>query len=493
MNMKLDMWDRASIIAHSYLANLKYTGVRSGWDVCDSIAAHVSVSRIKKLAQCDENFLRSYVFDKPRGMTGAPAAFGVMMHDSFERMMHWICENKVQGIVPIEVAHEFFRTAWKESEVTDPIYYNEGSRIIDSYYNRYPDVDFKDIIGIEVEFNIVIEGIMVLGFMDRVDRVGDDIHIIDYKTNSQLYLGDELAVDIQASIYTIAARQLWPWAKRIIFHFEMLRHELRQTVERTQTQLELAASYLVDMTRRSEMRRFDWQAKPSSLCAYCDHFSECDTAQTAIREGTEIIPVDNDDMLQVAQERERLKKVMAPIKAQLEKLDRIIKAQLGESNRAIVYGEYKYRMITVMRRTFDGRAVAQALGQHGLDPKEVYRRIMKPDKKEVDAVVKELKAKMKGKGANARKAMLVADVEACAEEEVAFQKLDSRVAEHVLAPSQVAPQLAGEKIKCDFCEAEPAKLVERRGHRFAVCAEHKRKQKPPPHILEAAEGGSHSS
>lgn len=486
MSIRLDAWDRASIIAHSYLANLKYTNVRTGWEVCDSIAAHVSVSRIKKMAQCDEAFLRSYVLHRPRGNSHPAAAFGVMVHDAFERMMKWVVDKKIEGLVPVEVAHEFFRTAWRNDNmgVTDPKYYKEASAIIDSYYNRNPDVDYRDIIGIEVEFNITIEGIMVLGFMDRVDKEGEDVHIYDYKTNSQLFLRDELAVDIQASIYTIAARKLWPWAKKIYFHFEMLRFELRQSVERTPAQLKLAAQYLVDMTKKSERRDRKWKPSPSALCAFCDHFDECDSAQNAIKNGTEIIPVSNDDLLAIGNERQRLKAILKPIEAQIGKYDKILKAQIKDSNRPIVIGEYKYKMVTVKSKTFDGEMVARLLGsQYGLSAKDVYNRIMTTNKKEVDALVKELKANMKGKGANAKKAMLVADIEACAEEEVSFTKMDVRLAEHVLAPAEVAKELQGEKPKCDFCDTTPAKLVERRGVRFRVCQEHKRKQKPPPHLL----------
>ena len=160
------------------------------------------------------------------------------------------------------------------------------------YFNRYPDVYYDEIVGVETEFNIVIQGIPIKGFMDRVDRIGDDIHIIDYKTNSRLYTREDIAIDLQASLYTIAARQLWPDAKKIIFHFEMLRFGIRQTVERTDEQLRLAENYVVDLTRASERPGRSWPAKTGPLCAYCDHFYECETVQNAIANGTEVVAVD---------------------------------------------------------------------------------------------------------------------------------------------------------------------------------------------------------
>jgi len=251
----------------------------------------------------------------------------------------------------------------------------------------------------------------VLGFIDRVDRVGDDaIEIIDYKTNRQLFTRDEVDQSLQMSLYDLAARRLWPWAREVRLSFYMLRHGLRQTTSRTPEQLQAALAYTEAMGRRTE-EATEFPPKLSGNCVYCDHRAQCPAYADALT-GRRTVRCDGlDDIEEVAKEREEVARLAKILYARKDELEAVLKERLQHHDELVLNG-VRYRMFNTTSVDYPLEPTLRVLGDaSGLDREALIARVATVDKKAVDALVKDL-ARPLGKS---RVTLLKAELEATAE------------------------------------------------------------------------------
>jgi hypothetical protein len=66
--------------------------------------------------------------------------------------------------------------------------------------------------------------------MDKPIKIKKEMHIIDYKSSKYKFRGDELEANIQAMMYSLASKKLWPKLKPII-KFLFLRFPKKPTQE----------------------------------------------------------------------------------------------------------------------------------------------------------------------------------------------------------------------------------------------------------------------
>ncbi len=457
---------------------------------------YVSVSRIKTFDQCNLKFWYEYVADYPRGENEA-ADFGKFCHEVLESVYKWVVAEEFQGIVPEEKIIEIFRAEWEANlGLLGPKLYTEALAIVRGHFNRFPDIDCWDILGIEVPFEIEIQGRKIRGAIDRVDRIDHEtIEIIDYKSNRQMFEREELEVDIQVSMYAIVVPMLWPWAKKVRFRFDMLRHEKDQFTQRTSEELAIAADYIVSTANRTERETPEWPAKLGFLCNYCAHRKRCPAYEKAITQGefhSDLVDVSTENLIAVSRERERLNNLKSVIEGRVKELDKTIKSVAAENGETTI-GEYTYRLITVNKKTYSLPDLLPILKKHSsLSSEEIMGKITKVDKAAADALIAEVKSQWEGSGSRPKKAMFAMEIATTTSEEFWFAKFDSRLNKSALrAPaagsSAALPEHSetkalpapAEALTCDFCQAKGANLVERGGVRFAVCEEHKNKRKAP--------------
>ena len=63
----------------------------------------------------------------------------------------------------------------------------------------------------------------VMGFMDKPVLYKNKVKIIDYKTSKYKFRGEELTSNVQAMVYTLAAKDIWPDAEDVMIEFQFLR------------------------------------------------------------------------------------------------------------------------------------------------------------------------------------------------------------------------------------------------------------------------------
>ena len=128
----------------------------------------------------------------------------------FGKLMHTIFELAAKGEIAHEPAalkaayRERFDPTWFPSRAVAYQYWADGMRMLELWYQGEA-ASARNALAFEVSFEIPVGRHQVRGRIDRVDRVGDGIALLDYKTSRLLASEAEAASSLQLAIYYLAA------------------------------------------------------------------------------------------------------------------------------------------------------------------------------------------------------------------------------------------------------------------------------------------------
>jgi len=350
---------------------------------------YLSFSRLKRFESCPLSFKLHYI-DKLRSEPNDALRFGSLLHTVLEQLYLWVIREEHAGRLPEEHALELYREAWSRSGLSGFGIYQEGLDILKAYLREHAMVDHRDILAVEKEFRLQIAGYEVLGYIDRVDRIDDEtVEVIDYKTNRLLFTRDEVDSDLQLTVYLMAARQAWPWAKKIRLVFHLLRHGVRMVTERTDEQIEAAREYIVALGKQTESAD-EYPPRINPNCQYCDHRQHCPAYQEAVAGQVEVVKSSKNDLESIAREREQVANLAKILYGRKAELERILKAQLEEQDTLELAGMV-YRISHSTQKSYPIDATLKVFSEvAGVDETDARQRLLVVDKAKVDALVKKL-------------------------------------------------------------------------------------------------------
>lgn len=371
---------------------------------------HLSYSRLSRFETCPLSYRLHYI-EKKQAEPGLPLRFGKTIHAVLERIIKEVVDDERTGPLSEERAIELYREAWGAERLTGMDVFAEGLAILRRFIAEQGVVDHRDVLAIEKEFRLPVGPFEVLGFIDRVDWIDDEtVEVIDYKTNHQLFTRDEVDTSLQMSLYEVAVRRLWPWAKKVKLTFWMLRHGVRQQTTRTEEQLADALAYVETLGRQTETAT-EYPARLNTNCSYCDHRKQCPAYAEALKGKREFIVEDLADLEGVAREREEVARLAKALYARKEELEDILKAQLKERDE-LVLGGVRYRMFATTSLDYPLEPTLTLLADAtGLSRDEVLGKLGAIDKKALDALLKSLGKKLD----KPRVSLLKAELEAHAD------------------------------------------------------------------------------
>ena len=371
---------------------------------------HLSYSRLSRFETCPLSYRLHYI-EKKQAEPGLPLRFGKTIHAVLERLIKEVVDDERTGPLSEERAIELYREAWGAEQLTGMDVFAEGLAILRRFIAEQGVVDHRDVLAIEKEFRLPVGPFEVLGFIDRVDWLDDEtVEVIDYKTNHQLFTRDEVDTSLQMSLYEVAVRRLWPWAKKVKLTFWMLRHGAKQETTRTPEQLADALAYVETIGRQTETAT-EYPARLNTNCSYCDHRKQCPAYGDALKGKREFIVEDLADLECVAREREEVARLAKALYARKEELEDILKAQLKERDE-LVLGGVRYRMFATTSLDYPLEPTLTLLADAtGLSRDEVLGKLGAIDKKALDALLKSLGKKLD----KPRVSLLKAELEAHAD------------------------------------------------------------------------------
>lgn len=386
--------------------------------------AYLSFSRLKRFEECPKAFELHYVRHAP-SEPNENLLFGGLIHQVLEDYVRSRWEARYRGPIERDALVEVFKDRWQTAGLASVAQFEEGVAILDDFAAKHGVFDPDRILGVETEFAIAVGPFTVKGYIDRIDRLEDGgVEVVDYKTNRMIFSEEEVAHDLQLSIYALAVRALFPDARHVKLSLHLLRHGFKMTTTRTEEQLAAARDYVETLGRQTETAT-EYPARLNANCCYCDHRRQCPAYARALLGEHEAIAEDLEKLERIAREREQVAHVAKVAYARKAELEGVLKAHLRDRDE-LVLGGVRYWMGETTRLDYPKESTLAILaGATGDEPAALADRLLVVDKAKVDALLKALRKQM----APAQVRLLQTRLEALAERSVSPRFNARKVAE----------------------------------------------------------------
>jgi hypothetical protein len=182
----------------------------------------LSASRIKTLETCSWVYWLNYHAKVPQSQNDG-ALRGTICHTIFELLLNKrhlknykrvIKKNSIDGD---EAIARLVKKLAKQVNLKEDNYKLLNDMILVGLKNDFFG-EGGEIVKPEYAFDIVNEEpkYHIKGFIDKPIKIKKEMHIIDYKSSKYKFRGDDLEANIQAMMYSLASKKLWPKLKPIV-------------------------------------------------------------------------------------------------------------------------------------------------------------------------------------------------------------------------------------------------------------------------------------
>jgi hypothetical protein len=185
----------------------------------------LSASRIKTLQSCSWTYYCNYIINVPQRQNEG-ALRGTICHTIFEILLKPRHKKHYDGI--ISVSHimgsrgvdRLIQKLLKKDKILDDESYDlvNDMILVGLKYDFF--CEGGEITNPEYEFSYSSEKprFKVTGYMDKpaIYKHKAEVIITDYKSSKKKFTGEDLSANVQAMLYSLAAKKLWPELKPII-------------------------------------------------------------------------------------------------------------------------------------------------------------------------------------------------------------------------------------------------------------------------------------
>jgi len=182
----------------------------------------LSASRIKTLETCSWVYWNNYHTKVPQSQNDG-ALRGTICHTVFELLLNKrhlenykriIKKNAIDGDKGVDA---LVKKLAKKVKLDDSNYKLLNDMILVGLKHDFFG-ERGDIVKPEYSFNIESQEpkYHIRGFIDKPIKTKKEMHIIDYKSSKYKFRGDDLEANIQAMMYSLASKKLWPKLKPIV-------------------------------------------------------------------------------------------------------------------------------------------------------------------------------------------------------------------------------------------------------------------------------------
>ncbi len=295
------------------------------------------------------------------------AFMGSMVHNTLEKLYTDLKYNK---LLSLEEVINIYNNFWKDNFSLEKVEiiregYNEenykslGEKCLVDYYNTYKPFNQGKTIGLEMQIDISLydkeknKTYNLIGYIDRLSLVSEKkIEIIDYKTNNTPKTQQEVDLDKQLALYSIAIKEKFPFIEEIDLCWFFLQSNIKQVSKRTDLDLENLKKETIKIIREIETskEKNSFPGNPSALCDWCNFRSICpfkshDVITKELPEN-EYLKEEGVFLVNKYQEfSEKKKKLSKEIDTELEKLKDAILVYSKKNNLEKIFGKDKSLLI----------------------------------------------------------------------------------------------------------------------------------------------------
>jgi len=182
----------------------------------------LSASRIKTLETCSWVYWNNYHIKTPQKSNDGSDR-GTICHTIFELLLNKRHKKNYKNIIKSNSIDGDKGVSKLVKKLSAKVNLNESNyKLLDEMILVGLKNDFfgenGEIIKPEYAFEIKNDKpkYHIRGFIDKPIKIKKEMHIIDYKSSKYKFRGDDLEANIQAMMYSLASKKLWPKLKPII-------------------------------------------------------------------------------------------------------------------------------------------------------------------------------------------------------------------------------------------------------------------------------------
>ena len=248
----------------------------------------LSFSAIETFNQCPRKYYYSYVL-RLQKKEWPWLVFGTFVHLALEKFHKYILYHRK---TKREINHaELMRRAYlSASRVYDrKSIKNPGLNLTDKQRVQAKEIlkyhldnmkkSYPDVVYVEKGFRLKIGDFIIRGFIDRVDRVGENIYeVVDYKTSSKSYKVDK---NNQLGIYGYALRKLLGQHIKIQKKLDFIKLYSEEIGTYKNTEDDKIESFVIESGEKIQNAKAklkneeDWTPIDNTFCRFCDFKDRC--------------------------------------------------------------------------------------------------------------------------------------------------------------------------------------------------------------------------
>jgi len=238
----------------------------------------LSASAIDTYQQCPLRFKLEREWNLPRNVP-ASLHYGAAMH----RVLHTFYDAQRYGReISDEQLLENFREDLATAGIADryqyELYLRQGREQLMQFLEWAREGAPPEVLHTEQKFDLSVGGTKLTGRVDRIDRVGAGVMIVDYKTGKPKSQ-DDADQSLQLSLYALAAKELWGLrAEQLIFH--NLEDNTLVVTTRNEAELEEAKMEVCEVAEKIAAGEFP--AKPGYQCGFCPYRNLCPATEKVL-------------------------------------------------------------------------------------------------------------------------------------------------------------------------------------------------------------------
>jgi len=238
---------------------------------------YITFSNLQMFDICPLHYKAKVIFNLPTP-TAAVQSFGISIHNTLYNLYKQVLE----GTIPtLKQSLDVFKQEWISEgyggKKHEQERFSQGIKILKNFYKKEMQPPIKPL-GLELPFSFVLKnGVKVFGKIDRIDKKGSGIEIIDYKTGADNPKADK-AHKLQLAMYALAATRVRddilnrrPEDITLTLHF--LEGNTRKTMNFKQEDLDELEAELIN--KIAEIEKSDFKCSKNVLCLNCEYRMLC--------------------------------------------------------------------------------------------------------------------------------------------------------------------------------------------------------------------------
>ena len=159
---------------------------------------NLSSSKINTYNSCSYKYRLKYIDKVPEQKTRASSEFGLIIHAILEEY-HSLPKEKQSKDELLSLLEKYWREDSFEYRLRADEFKKQGKEVLSDYF-QFISENPLNVVGVEKHFSYVMKdlNVNISGKIDRIDKVGDSLNIIDYKTSRKK---EKAKNNIQLALY----------------------------------------------------------------------------------------------------------------------------------------------------------------------------------------------------------------------------------------------------------------------------------------------------